>query len=168
MFDVGVSELAVIGVIALVVLGPERLPKVARTAGHLFGRLQRYVHTVKADINREIDASEFAKMKQEVSDATKAFETTVANETSAIEAEARKIQTEAEAVASSAAKTVAPTQAEILASQTDGMALPTPVASPKPAPILGSQPIPQSVGSTTRQGFLDFGIEPTRSRPEKS
>ena len=48
MFDIGFSELVVIGIVALVVLGPERLPKVARTAGHLFGRFQRYVAGVKA------------------------------------------------------------------------------------------------------------------------
>ena len=60
-------EILVIGVVALVVLGPERLPKVARTAGHLFGRLQRYVNGVKADISREMEASEFSKIKQEVS-----------------------------------------------------------------------------------------------------
>jgi len=52
MFDVGLSELMIIAVVALVVIGPERLPKVARTAGLLLGRLQRYVSDVKADINR--------------------------------------------------------------------------------------------------------------------
>ena len=66
MFDIGFSELVVIGVVALVVLGPERLPKVARTAGHLFGRLQRYVANVKADLNREMELSELSKVKQEV------------------------------------------------------------------------------------------------------
>ncbi len=53
MFDIGFSELLLIGVVALVVLGPERLPKVARTAGHLIGRLQRYMAAVKADMERE-------------------------------------------------------------------------------------------------------------------
>ena len=52
MFDVGISEIMVIAVVALIVLGPEKLPKTARTLGHLFGRLQRYVADVKADINR--------------------------------------------------------------------------------------------------------------------
>ena len=50
MFDVGFSEIVVIAVVALIVIGPERLPKVARTLGHLFGRMQRYVNDVKADI----------------------------------------------------------------------------------------------------------------------
>ena len=61
MFDIGFSELMVIGVVALVVIGPERLPKVARTAGILVGRMQRYVAGVKADINREM--SEFDQLK---------------------------------------------------------------------------------------------------------
>lgn len=177
MFDVGISELAVIGVVALVVLGPERLPKVARTAGHLFGRLQRYVHTVKADINREIDASEFAKVKQEVSDAAKAFETTVASETSALEAEARKIQADAaKAVAdpvSVPSSTVVPTQADILAKQTAGFEEPPVVAhtatSPNSAPVLASQPIANPAPrANSGQVFLDFGIEPVRTREKKS
>jgi sec-independent protein translocase protein TatB len=63
MFDIGFSELLVIGVVALVVIGPEKLPRVARTIGHLAGRLQRYVSDVKADINREIELDELRKMR---------------------------------------------------------------------------------------------------------
>ncbi|NJR71780.1 MAG: twin-arginine translocase subunit TatB [Gammaproteobacteria bacterium] len=92
MLDIGFSEIAVVGVVALVVLGPERLPKVARTAGHMFGRLQRYVATVKSDINREMDASEFAKLKEEVTSAAKSFEQTVNEQTSAFNAEAASIE----------------------------------------------------------------------------
>lgn len=66
MFDIGFSELLLIGIVALVVIGPERLPKVARTAGHLFGRLQRYVADVKADINREIHAEELQKLQEQM------------------------------------------------------------------------------------------------------
>ena len=58
MFDIGFSEIVVIAVVALIVIGPERLPKTARTLGHLFGRLQRYVADVKADINREMQLEE--------------------------------------------------------------------------------------------------------------
>jgi sec-independent protein translocase protein TatB len=61
MFDIGFSEIMVIGIVALVVIGPERLPKVARTAGILMGRMQRYVAGVKADINREME--EFDSLK---------------------------------------------------------------------------------------------------------
>lgn len=80
MFDIGFTELVVIGVVALIVLGPERLPRVARTAGHLFGRFQRYVTNVKADIQREMDAAELGKLKTEVQDAARAFEQSVNQE----------------------------------------------------------------------------------------
>src|SRR3954470_9465040 len=74
MFDIGFSELMVIAVVALVVIGPERLPRVARTAGHLFGRLQRYVNDVKADINREIELAELRKFKTEFEQAAHSME----------------------------------------------------------------------------------------------
>jgi sec-independent protein translocase protein TatB len=64
MFDIGFTELLVIGVVALIVIGPERLPKVARTAGHLYGRLQRYVSTVRSDISREIQLDEIRRAGQ--------------------------------------------------------------------------------------------------------
>ncbi|MCC7041258.1 MAG: twin-arginine translocase subunit TatB [Burkholderiales bacterium] len=66
MFDIGFSEIVVIAVVALVVIGPERLPKTARTLGHLFGRLQRYVNDVKADINREMELDELRKLQRDV------------------------------------------------------------------------------------------------------
>ncbi|HPP47473.1 MAG TPA: Sec-independent protein translocase protein TatB, partial [Accumulibacter sp.] len=66
MFDVGFSEMVLIAIVALVVLGPERLPKVARTAGHLLGRLQRYVSDVKSDINREIQLDELKKLQAQI------------------------------------------------------------------------------------------------------
>jgi sec-independent protein translocase protein TatB len=64
MFDIGFSELVVIGVVALIVIGPERLPKVARAAGLLYGRMQRYVSTVKSDISREIQLDEIRRAGQ--------------------------------------------------------------------------------------------------------
>lgn len=69
MFDVSLTELMVIGVVALIVIGPERLPKVARTVGHLLGRAQRYVNDVKSDIQREIELDELRKFKSEMEDA---------------------------------------------------------------------------------------------------
>ncbi len=65
MFDIGFTELIVIGVVALIVIGPERLPKVARTAGHLYGRLQRYVSTVRSDISREMQLDEMRRVGQD-------------------------------------------------------------------------------------------------------
>lgn len=64
MFDIGFTELIIIGVVALIVIGPERLPKVARTAGHLYGRMQRYVSSVKSDISHEIQLDEMRRVGQ--------------------------------------------------------------------------------------------------------
>jgi len=69
MFDVSFSELLLIGVIALIVIGPERLPKVARTIGHLVGRAQRYVNDVKSDIQREMDLEELTNLKGQMEEA---------------------------------------------------------------------------------------------------
>ena len=85
MFDVGLSELMVIAVVALIVIGPERLPKVARTAGLLLGRLQRYVSDVKADINREIQLDELKKMQQQVTAQMTTVEASVTHELREVE-----------------------------------------------------------------------------------
>lgn len=69
MIDIGLSKLALIGVVALVVIGPERLPKVARMAGSLFGRAQRYINEVKTEVSREIELEELRNMKKDVEDA---------------------------------------------------------------------------------------------------
>jgi len=65
MIDLGVSKLALIAVVALVVVGPERLPKIARMVGNLFGRAQRYMADVKAEVNRQMDVEEFKKLREE-------------------------------------------------------------------------------------------------------
>lgn len=80
MFDIGFSELVVIGVVALIVIGPERLPRVARTIGILAGRLQRYVSDVKADINREVELDELRKMRDSVQQAASDIQKTVDTE----------------------------------------------------------------------------------------
>lgn len=80
MFDIGFSELMVIALVALIVIGPERLPKVARTAGHLLGRLQRYVNDVKADINREMQLEDLRKLQQQVEQSAREVETSVHKE----------------------------------------------------------------------------------------
>jgi sec-independent protein translocase protein TatB len=90
MFDIGFTELMVIGVVALIVIGPEKLPRVARTVGHLAGRLQRYVADVKADINREIELDELRKMRDSMQQAASNFETSVQSELNKTEAELNK------------------------------------------------------------------------------
>jgi sec-independent protein translocase protein TatB len=71
MFDVSFSELMLIGIVALVVIGPQRLPTVARTIGHLVGRAQRYVNDVKSDIQREMDLDELRNLKGQMEDAAR-------------------------------------------------------------------------------------------------
>lgn len=68
MFDISLGELAVIGAVALVVIGPEKLPKVARTAGMLFGRAQRLAAGFRADLERELHAAEIADLKKKLTD----------------------------------------------------------------------------------------------------
>ena len=79
MFDIGFCEIVVIAVVALIVIGPEKLPKMARTLGHLFGRLQRYVNDVKADINREMELDELRKLQKQVQTAARRIETSVSS-----------------------------------------------------------------------------------------
>lgn len=77
MFDFGFSELMVVMVVALIVIGPERLPKVARTLGHLWGRAQRYVNGVKADIERDMAVEEFRQLQQKIQNEASALEQSV-------------------------------------------------------------------------------------------
>jgi sec-independent protein translocase protein TatB len=95
MFDIGFSELLVIAVVALIVIGPERLPKVARTLGHLFGRMQRYVNDVKADISREMELEELRKLQSTVEDAARAFQGSVEKEVNETRGELDKLAQEA-------------------------------------------------------------------------
>jgi len=87
MFDIGFSELMVIWVVALIVIGPEKLPRLARTMGHLAGKLQRYVSDVKADINREIELEDQKKMRDSMQQAASDFQGSVTSEVSKTEAE---------------------------------------------------------------------------------
>jgi sec-independent protein translocase protein TatB len=94
MLDIGFSELMVIGVVALIVIGPERLPRVARTAGHLLGRFQRYVSEVKADINREIELADLKKIQSSVEEAARSIEHTVKSEMNDAEQTLRSAESE--------------------------------------------------------------------------
>ena len=91
MFDVGFSEMLVIAVVALVVIGPEKLPGVAKTVGAWFGRLQRYVNDVKADINREIELEELRKFKTQFEEAAQSLDSGFRSEISQAEASMQSI-----------------------------------------------------------------------------
>jgi sec-independent protein translocase protein TatB len=100
MFDIGFSEIVVIAVVALIVIGPERLSKTARTLGHLFGRLQRYVNDVKSDISREMELDELRKLQQEVQSAAKSVEQQVTSAVQHVETGVRDVETQLNASAS--------------------------------------------------------------------
>jgi len=139
MFDIGFSEIVVIAVVALIVIGPERLPKVARTLGHLFGRMQRYVNDVKADISREMELDELRKLQATVQDAAHAIEQTVNKEITSTESELNSIAQTAAQAMQPAAETPA---AEI---PVIDAAAPPPAETPPTAPSV--------------QGQLDLGSE---------
>lgn len=80
MIDFGFDKLALIGAVALIVIGPERLPRVARTVGHLLGKAQRYVADVKAEVNRTIELEELKKMKGQFEDAARGVEQTMSQQ----------------------------------------------------------------------------------------
>src|SRR5262249_8890030 len=145
VFDVGFSELMVIAVVALIVIGPERLPRVARTLGHLFGRLQRYVNDVKADINREIELEELRKFKTTFEDAARGFESSVNTTVNSVQSEVTKPQGELSPLAQG------------------GEAAPP--ASPEIDPALGS------TAKAARAAASETGAEAkgdAASRPEKT
>ena len=85
MFDVGFSELVVIGIVALIVIGPERLPAVARTVGTLLGRIRRYANDVKSEVNRELQLEEVRKMQQDLAEKARALEHETSREMSAVQ-----------------------------------------------------------------------------------
>lgn len=140
MFDIGFSELLVCGIVALVVIGPERLPKVARTLGVLFGRLQRYVTQVKADINREMDLAELGKVKTELESAARSFQSGVESKANEVQREMREAQSSIErALDTNAADAAQPS---------------APAAAPEGSPQLelGIEEPPPSAPRATRAG----------------
>ena len=123
MFDVGFSEIVLIAVVALIVIGPEKLPKVARTLGHMFGRMQRYVNEVKADINREIELDELRKLQTQVQDAARDIEQSMSGAAREVEGGLRSVEEQLNAAeaanAASDAKPQAPSAAPTPAAEAD-------------------------------------------------
>ncbi|HMA32213.1 MAG TPA: Sec-independent protein translocase protein TatB [Casimicrobiaceae bacterium] len=116
MFDIGFSEIVLIAVVALVVLGPERLPKAARTLGLLFGRLQRYVNEVKADVAREMELDELRKLQSEMQGAARELQQTVTSAANEVATGVRNVESQlndagAQAPASAATEPAAPASA---------------------------------------------------------
>jgi sec-independent protein translocase protein TatB len=130
MFDIGFSELLVIGVVALIVIGPERLPKVARTAGHLYGRMQRYVATVKSDISQEIQLDELRRAGQSFKESVESTVSDVQQQTTVVDDYLRKetasISKEMSAIAESGgvSSVLKPVMRQIETEQTPQQSLP--------------------------------------------
>ena len=85
MIDLGISKIALIGAVALIVIGPEKLPRVARTVGALLGKAQRYVADVKSEVNRSMDLEELKKMKEGVEGAARDVENSIQTNASEFE-----------------------------------------------------------------------------------
>lgn len=85
MFDIGFSELVVIGLVALIVIGPERLPRVARTGGALLGRLQRYVNDVKSEVRREMEIEDLKRFQSQITEQMHEVENSIHQELHAVE-----------------------------------------------------------------------------------
>jgi sec-independent protein translocase protein TatB len=92
MFDIGFSEMLVLAVVALVVIGPERLPKVAKQAGQWMGKLRRYVDDVKSDINRQMELTELRNLKSQLTDAAKDIETSISSTVSDVQTSFNDVQ----------------------------------------------------------------------------
>lgn len=107
MFDVGFSEMIVIAVVALIVIGPERLPKVARTLGHLWGRAQRYVNGIKADISRDMALEELRQMKQKVQQEAESAESAFKQSVQQVDQQMQQLHSVAHSVSEPAQATLA-------------------------------------------------------------
>ncbi len=146
MFDVSFSELMVIAVVALVVIGPERLPKVARTVGHLLGRLQRYVTTVKADINREMQLEELKRLQQQVSEQVRNVESGV----SGVTHEIRELESSLNASIAPPESAVPPVSTAELASPTgDAAPAASEASEASAAPLVSTTPAPATVAAVS-------------------
>ncbi len=134
MFDIAFSEMLIIAVVALIVLGPEKLPKVARTAGHLLGRLQRYVNDVKTDINREMQLEELKKLQTQVEESARSLERSVTKEMQSAEASLNQVAQDVAEPVNSAVQQVSlqPDSAAAVPAE-PAVAAAAPVASPAPA-----------------------------------
>lgn len=137
MFDISFSEILVIAAVALIVIGPERLPKVARTLGHLFGRAQRYVNDVKSDIQREIELDELKKWKASVEETGRSIENSVHTE---LDKFRETVEAGAEASAMPPPAT-APSAAE-----------PSPPQNSSPTPVEPAPPLAQSTANSNARG----------------
>lgn len=180
MFDISFTELLVIGAVALVVIGPERLPKVARTVGHLLGRAQRYVSDVKSDIQREMELDELKKFKAQMDEAASSLKTSLREAESSIRQPLDQFHDEMSKLASSATSLSSPEESAPADAAGPGPALPdshaatsapgnqaaTPAAESRPAAPdtaaagAGPAPAPGSLADTVPAPAHDHTLTP--------
>jgi len=147
MFDIGFSELMVIGVVALVVIGPEKLPRVARTIGHLLGRMQRHVAEVKADISREIQLDEMRRLQTQVEQSAREFSDDLQAQAREIESSVRNT---AEELHQSIANTAEPHEpAPVIATHEPQPVAPSSYVSLEPAPVVTASLAAATVAAAT-------------------
>lgn len=106
MFDIGFSEILVILLVSLIVIGPERLPKVARTLGHLWGRVQRYVNTVKQDISSSVELEELREVERKVKAEADALQNSLQQTSNEIDHEMRQLERDLEQPVSDVKKAI--------------------------------------------------------------
>jgi len=171
MFDISFTELMIIGAVALVVIGPERLPRVARTAGHFLGRFQRYVAQVKSDISREMELAELKKLQTSVQDAARDLEQTVKSEMDSAEQELRSAESElrkAEEEIRRGAEIAPPAVHMGMGPQlTSPEPSATDQASPSPSAANASEPPPSTPPEPDEpRPQLELGLEATGTQPK--
>jgi sec-independent protein translocase protein TatB len=153
MFDISFFELMMIGVVALMVLGPERLPKVARTVGQWVSRAQRYVNEVKADITREVDLSQLQSLKQQVQEAGHTLETSIRTESAKLATDLKGVLPEGAPSDQHSAALGSPTVEQV--------AIPTQLFESGTPPSIQSPP-----GVSISSSILDPAFDPQLQRME--
>lgn len=153
MFDFGFSEMLLVAIVALIVVGPKRLPTVARTIGHLLGRMQRYVAEVKSDVSREMQLDELKKLQQQVQEQARDLESSIRKQADGIESSVRDTAQDVE-------QAVAPN---------DSMAPPMnppPMAPVSDAEVRTPQPLPAEPEDESQ---LKLGLgEDVQAEPQRS
>jgi sec-independent protein translocase protein TatB len=160
MFDLGFSELLLIAVVALIVVGPERLPKVARTAGHLLGRLQRYVGDVKSDIQREMQLEDLKKLQQQVEQQARELENSLRGQVNSVEADLNKTAAELNEAVAGHDKTPAE---DAVASASGSVLLAADAVAPDQASQEGGADEPQEPSPQ-----LELGLDPAITVAQQS
>ena len=170
MFELSFGKMMIIAVVALIVLGPEKLPKVARTIGHLLGRARTYANTVKQDIDREMQMDELRKLQQQAQEAARSFETAVSDAGRSVEQEASSMQNSMNAslaqAESAALGNAAATTPPVIG--TDNVIAPSalPVAEPQVSTFTANDEIAALEKSIAEQATLaNHATNATESKP---